>query len=619
MATDTRTARNQSYYDQEFPGEFKHTRPKRGRWLWRLCVFLILLGALVWFLPVIITKTPLLGWIIQKATGNLNGAVSIQSASLGWLSPISVSGIQVSDQQNKPVLSASAISSDKPLLQILCDYTRLGRFRIEKPAISLVLRSDGSNLEDMLASFQTGASEKKSSTNIAIDLEIVDGTLKIIDQMTNQNWQFEKVNANFNMPADGVQPIILKASAQLANAGQPGSLTADVKYKSAPDEKTSSSGDLAAQVENLPLAMVQSLAARYLPQSRLEGILDCEIHALWGGEGAEQKMIVQADALAERFAFTSSALGTDVVQLPRVRAVGRASKSGDRLDIEKTSLECDLGNIALTSSMNLKGQGNALSTASLLRQRHELSGRVDLARLAAMLPGTLCIRKETQITSGQLEIAFSSQERAASTGSAQAGADGQNVMVWHGQIDADNLVAVDNGRQFAWVKPIAATFDAHDTPQGPVVDSLKCESDFLKIHAAGTPNDLTASLSFELKRLADQLGQFVDLGKVQLAGDGWSNVNWKRNAQQQFETDAELQLHNLQVLLPEKQPWKEESLLIYVSAKGKTDGTSNTQLDAASLNVKAGDDRLAAQLLKPVADLKQGGIWPVRLLMQGQL
>jgi len=129
----------------------------------------------------------------------------------------------------------------------------------------------------------------------------------------------------------------------------------------------------------------------------------------------------------------------------------------------------------------------------------------------------------------------------------------------------------------------------------------------------------TASLSFELKRLADQLGQFVDLGKVQLAGDGWSNVNWKRNAQQQFETDAELQLHNLQVLLPEKQPWKEESLLIYVSAKGKTDGTSNTQLDAASLNVKAGDDRLAAQLLKPVADLKQGGIWPVRLLMQGQL
>ncbi|HEY4720950.1 MAG TPA: hypothetical protein VII92_03835, partial [Anaerolineae bacterium] len=106
---------------------------------------------------------------------------------------------------------------------------------------------------------------------------------------------------------------------------------------------------------------------------------------------------------------------------------------------------------------------------------------------------------------------------------------------------------------------------------------------------------------------------------MQLAGDGWSNVNWKRNAQQQFETDAELQLHNLQVLLPEKQPWKEESLLIYVSAKGKTDGTSNTQLDAASLNVKAGDDRLAAQLLKPVADLKQGGIWPVRLLMQGQL
>ncbi|MGD0519332.1 MAG: hypothetical protein ABSA26_17480, partial [Thermoguttaceae bacterium] len=191
--------------------------------------------------------------------------------------------------------------------------------------------------------------------------------------------------------------------------------------------------------------------------------------------------------------------------------------------------------------------------------------------------------------------------------------------VLHGQIATGNLVAMENGRQFAWPNPITLALDAHDTAQGPVVDSLQCESDFLKIHAAGTPDNLAASLSLNLKELGDQLGKFVDLGGVQLAGDGFGNVNWKRDPQQQFTADADLQLHNLQVVLPDKQSYLEENLQIYCSAKGKTDGTANTRLDAAAFNVQAGEDRLTAQLLQPVADLKQGGVWPIRVLMRGQL
>jgi translocation and assembly module TamB len=359
--------------------------------------------------------------------------------------------------------------------------------------------------------------------------------------------------------------------------------------------------------------------ARFLPQTKLEGLLNGQIIASWGGEGVWGNMVVRCDAVAEQFAFASPVLGDDVVQLPQVRAAGQVTKSGDRVDIEKTALECDLGNITLAGSANLGGESRESTLSALMQQRLELSGKVDLARLAAMLPGTLHIRKETRITSGQLQVAFTSRERLASAGSAQANNSDQNVMAWQGQIVVDNLMAMDNGRQFSWVKPIAVSLDAHDTAQGPVVDSLQCDSDFLKIHAAGTLDDLAASLSFDLKRLADQLGQFVDLGSIRLAGDGWGNVNWKRNAQGEFETDAELQLHNLKLVLPEKQPWREESLLVYCSAKGKTDGTANTRFDAATVNLKAGEDRLAAELLQPVADLRAGGAWPVRVLMQGQL
>ena len=93
-------------------------------------------------------------------------------------------------------------------------------------------------------------------------------------------------------------------------------------------------------------------------------------------------------------------------------------------------------------------------------------------------------------------------------------------MGWHGQLQAVNLTALDNGRQVAWAKPIAAGFIAHQYTQGIVVETLQCDSDFLKITGSGTTDNFNASATIDLKSLADQLGQFVDLGSYQLAGDG---------------------------------------------------------------------------------------------------
>ncbi|MGA2797045.1 MAG: DUF748 domain-containing protein, partial [Thermoguttaceae bacterium] len=595
MATGARMERRERYHNQEIREKIPQQQPRHRRWTWRLGMFLTGLAVLAWFLPAIIVNTPILGWIVGKASGSMKCSISIKSASLGWLSPISISGVAIRDQQNQALFEVEKISSDKSLLSILRNYTQLGQFRVEKPVISLVLREGGSNVEDLMANFKSDTPEKKSSANVAIDLAVVDGTVNITDQSTKQSWQIDKVNVDLSMPADAAQAMTLKASAEVADPRQPGKLAADLSMTSAPDDKTTGSGDIAMQSESLPLAAAQAFVARYLPQARLDGRLNGNVHAIWGGDKAPGKTIVNVDLKTEGFAFAAAMLGTDCVQLRQLSAAGQIGMTDAGVDVEKTEIICDLGNFTVSGNTN---QG-------------EIAGNVDLARLAAMLPGTLHIRKETQITSGQVQLALSARE--------QAGADGKNTVVLHGQIATGDLVATENGRQFSWPNPITLALDAHGTAQAPVVDSLQCDSDFLKIHAAGTLDNMAASLSLNLKELGDKLQQFVDLGSVQLAGDGFGNVNWKRDAQQQFTADAELQLHNLQVVLPDKQPWQEANLIVYCSAKGKTDATANTRLDSAAINVQAGDDRLTAQLLEPVADLKQGGIWPVRVLMQGQL
>ena len=79
---------------------------------------------------------------------------------------------------------------------------------------------------------------------------------------------------------------------------------------------------------------------------------------------------------------------TDVLQLASLQADCHASWQADRLDIEKSSIQCDVGNASLTGTVPLGGK-DGFSLTAIAHQRQEFSGSVDLAELAQMLPATL--------------------------------------------------------------------------------------------------------------------------------------------------------------------------------------------------------------------------------------
>ena len=81
------------------------------------------------------------------------GEVRIGSASLGWFSPISLREVEVLDAQKQPLASIAAVTGDRSLLKILSNTSNVGRFRIDGPRLSVVLRPDGSNVEDALATY----------------------------------------------------------------------------------------------------------------------------------------------------------------------------------------------------------------------------------------------------------------------------------------------------------------------------------------------------------------------------------------------------------------------------------------------------------------------------------
>lgn len=577
------------------------TEPRRRRWHWGRWLFALgLLVALVAFLPTILSNAAVVQWGANLAASNLKGSVTVGSASFGWLSPIELQNIEVKDAQGKPAVTLPLISGEKTLLEMLMQFSSLGKFRVERPKLELVLRDDGTNVEDMLANFLassgTAPQSATSSSAVGLSVEVINGSITVTDQNTGMSWLAKKLNVGFEMPEGVAGPVTVSCVADLEDQKQPGKITGSLKMATGGSEAKLS-------VKGLPAGMFRALASRFSPGTTCDGRLSSELTATWGKEKGKNSL--QANLSSETFSVASPSLQTDVVQLQRFYAGMFLSWQADRFEIERSAIDCDLGNVSLSSTIRRDGK-DPYSLQSLARQRHEFTGWLDLARTAKLLPSTLHVRKSVDVTSGQVRFALTSRQSPEGVS-------------WQGNWNADNITGTASGRPIVWQQPLTVALEAHETSDGPVVDSFVCKSDFLKMSAKGTRDAFSASLSMNLKPLTAQLGQFVDLGAIQMAGEGWGNFNWNRTPQKQFDTDGEVQLRNFQLVLPSQQPWYENNLAATFAAKGETNLDAETRIDTAVLNVKSGNDQVDAKLTQPVKDLRNGGSWVVHIETQGQL
>ncbi len=223
-----------------------------------------------------------------------------------------------------------------------------------------------------------------------------------------------------------------------------------------------------------------------------------------------------------------------------------------------------------------------------------------------MLPETLRIREGTEITSGKVQLAVASSRQ-----------DGEPV--WSGEIAASHLGALADGKSLVWENPLAVTFAARQSAAGIVVDRAECTSSFLHVNAAGSIDDLTATASFDLARLLDELQQFADLSELHLAGQGEAKLVLKRSAGDKFTADGQFAARGFQfVPIAGGQPWKEDKLVATLELGGQFENETLRRIDRATLTVDVGSERLGAQLREPIVE-PANAAWPLQCSWRGNL
>lgn len=579
-------------------------RPSRGRWLKRIGLFLVLLAVFAACAPMILSATLLRNGLPTFVAGMIHVNVEWSELTLGWLSPLSVKGLKVQDEQNQKLLDVQSISTSHPLWALAAHSSNLGTVTIVEPVLHVSLRNDGSNVEDLIAKF-SAEPEAKTDTDSStasvpsVIVEIENARLELEHKDSNRKSSLEQVSLRLVSAKGGVDELDLKIGqpsetdkqatnwlhAHYGSAAQQG--TADAQ----PDEKQA-----LLRASNWKLDWVAPGLARVMPKAELSGELNADASLIltphekgldldWSGQVSLEKLLLAGiDALKQ-----------DKLAFDQVELSGRAATTQGRLAINDLKLSADVGEVSATGDFPIDGlqtkSTNELIQSLLSDEDFHIVGDIDLKKVAAMLPQTLRIRDGIEITGGEIKVQF-------------VGDDSSGSRRWSGAAGIIGLTAENNGKAIPWDKPLVARMAAHRDQKAIIVDLLECKSDFLQLKGNGTLDDAKFTATGDLDKLVENLERFVDLGIEQLSGQLHIDGELQRTDDQHVALSSKVTLDNFAYEVSKNNTWREKALVLSVNAVGAADTTSGlTRIDSGELHLISGGDACNAKLTQPV-DLK---------------
>jgi len=517
-----------------------------NRWRWFLIIGPVLLVAIVWVIPHIVAATSLRDLVVARLFPHVDGVIASRSASLDWFSPVEFQDVTVIDRNGATVLRVAKIRSAKTLLSLALDPDQAGSFQIEQADLQLQVRGKEFNLEKILAGYFTKRAPqpgRKASDSGAfcIAMEILNSRISQHDADTDHQVKIEMVSGKVNLAANSAEPVTVELHGTLvesnptSSSGAPLSAAESGKRTGKIDAifhwLAEDKGELQIETDGLTLAAVNPLLRRAGLDAELTGRVHGSWIYRWSKKADQDYSEIDANLAADEVYLNAPLLGDDRVRLRDVKLPCRVSLTGSSVHVEKSNLTADLGNASLAGTFDM----NDNLIAWLNEPGCTASADVDLAALANQLPDTLHLQAGTQLTSGRARLICTSHK--APTG-----------VAWSGNLTTTALQGTRNGANISLPEALSLDFSARKNADGlPQFDTLRCRSRFLQIEGSGASDDFRVRLDVDLEKLAEPIGQFVDLSALNLRGQGWATLNLQPGDDKGYKLDTTASFKDVKV------------------------------------------------------------------------
>ncbi len=593
---------------------------KRRRWLFRLCLLLVL-GLLVWFAPALVARSALRSQILPYLLASYPGTIETPAADLGWTSPVVFRGVVLKDLQNEPLAEVAVVETELPLWKIVTHSGDVGTLRIREPKVSIRARDDGSNLEDVLAGM---LSTDAAGERLGLVVEVEKGRIEIAGGDAPARGAIEIATARVVRPALADEPTTVEIDGSLDDGERPGRVELKVTLHDASGTLDALEGELEA--DDAPVRVLSPMLHRLHPgldvDARLDGRLAIAKPAAEakGDESDTATMPLPAgttlssDLTLTRLEADMPGVLAERLRLERVELGGEVTTRADGdLDVEAGKLETDVGRVAFDGVVPVEvGTEDEWTVRRMLEvltgHRHQLTATVDVQNLVIALPKTTRIRDGLRLESGTMRLDSSTSDR-----------DGRDA--WMLRATVADLAGRVNETDVRWTEPVHVAVDVPVTDSGPRVEYVACRADFLRVDGRRFGGGVDLDLDCDLDRLRTELGRFVDLGAVELAGRVRGRAKLSESLDEHWNANVDLEATRFLLAWPNRRRWSEPRLVVTGRASGRGLLHAVEHVDEARFDVKSGEDELKLELTRGVAWKSDPStlVWPVAFEGSGAL
>ena len=586
MAKKRRSRKHTDQLDEPMPQRRKPRRKRR--FFRRFALLLALLVGVTAALPTIISRSPLRDTVLGLSMPVDGWAITSRSADLSWTGTQHIEGIRITDPAGEEVLTAERVSLDRSIFALITNYLDLGKLTLQQPSLALVTRPDGSNVEDFIDQIPAGTSEPQPGEAtvgepIAIQIEVIGGSIAARDLATEQQWTLANANITAHIGAQSPGSIAANLAAEIAFDDQPEIGRLNVRLEQTASEEI----QVSVVSDKLPLEPFQPWLARFLPGAWINGRISTDAQAVVHTDETGLSGLQTTGRLdASQVSLQAEAIAGDRLQFESLQVPWDVSLQGNEIQLNKLELQTDWAELTAQGSFNLAELASA-SLESLPRTPANVAGKVQLARLAAMLPNTLKLREGVWIDSGDLEF------------NASAAVKNQGL-AWSAGAVIENVVGNDGQRAIRWEQPVEARVDFAETEGLPQLEKVSLVSPFAEATLTASTDRLDGAFQFDLQQLSEELSKFVDLESWHFQGRGEGQLALTPGPGSTFRATSDVKLTELNVAKDRNLIWAEPKLDVSMQATGTAIDLNPNEIKTAKLELRGARDRFHAELLQPV-------------------
>jgi len=473
----------------------------------RILLLLIILIALLLFLvPAVISSDKGRQVILAKINDSIAGQTDFADLSMGWLKGIEVADFRFRDDAGEVSVQVGQIATTPHYASILSGNLSFGRTLIDKPRVEIDLKKRQTTTRNVaLGPEPQRVPTKAAGIALVTDIIVSDGSFKITDKNA-RTVEATQINSKLSLRPPG-QQTSFSLDMAVAGEGKPSTLRADGRVTPGKTKTgwslKGTTGEVAVEVNDLDLGSLAPFLALGGVDIQAAGLVSGNAK----GEIRDGRLGGMAGTIkAKDLDVTGPVLKGDRLRTSTLDISVKLDQKGETIDIETLRVKSDWATASASGTVpTALGSFTDFLEAD---SSYDLEGdfTCDVAAALSQMPKTLGLREGMQVTSGQL------------TGNVQTSTEAGRRRL-RAQATLAGLGGTIEGKKIALSDSIWAEAQISSDKTGVSYDKLDVSAPFAKINCAGKSESLQYNAEANLAKLQSELGQFINIGPYEVAGE----------------------------------------------------------------------------------------------------